>query len=137
MEPLVVDSNIIVASFLQSEAGYNDARQYINGLEIGDYVFHSPMLLVVEVMSAISRRAQRNRLALLAVWKQNIVDWETNNQLFLYPLDRDRMNQAAEISAQYSLRGADSVMAALAEELDMPLRTFDREILGRFPRATS
>lgn len=125
-----------MASFLQSEARHDDARQYINGLEIGDYIFHSPMLLVVEVMSAISRRAQRKRLALLATRKQNVVDWEMNDQLVLYPLDRDRMNRAAELSERHRLPGADSVMAALAEELNMPLRTFDGEILDRFPRAS-
>jgi len=136
MEPIVVDSNIIVASFLEAEAFHEQGLEYVNKLERGDFIFHVPMLVVVEVMSAISRRATKNRLALMITWNQNTVDWESSGQINLYPLDRDRMDQAINIAQSHRLRGADSVVAALAEELGMPLKTFDGEILARFPRAS-
>ena len=128
---------MIVASFLESEAHHENARQYINGLENGNFVFHLPMLVVVEVMSAIRRRAVNNWVALVSVWKQNVFDWENTGKIVLYPLNRDRMNRAVDLAEQILLRGADSVTAALAEELDMPLRTFDSEILARFQRASA
>ena len=131
-----MDSNIIVASFLESEDFHQRGQEYISGLESGDYLFHLPMLVVVEVTSAISRRAQRNRQALLATWKQNIIDWERDGKIALYELDRGRMDKAVNTAERHRLRGSDSVIAALAEELDMPLKTFDTEVLGRLLRAS-
>ena len=131
-----MDSSVIVASFLDTEARHDDAYQYIDGLENGEHIFHLPMLVVIEVASAIGRRALKNRAALLAVWRKNIVDWERDRKLFLYPLNRERMRRAVISAEQHRLRGADSVVAALAEELDMPLKTFDTEIQDRFERAS-
>jgi predicted nucleic acid-binding protein len=135
MEHIVVDSNIIVASFLQSDYWYREGQEYITGLENGDYLFHLPMLVVVEVTSAISRRAQRERLAILTRARKSIADWERDGKLVLYPLDRDRMVKAIDIAIRDRLKGPDSVIAALAEELSMPLRTFDTELQQRFTRA--
>ncbi len=64
-----------------------------------------------------------------------MIDWEQDGILFLYPLDRDRMERASGIAVRYLLRGSDSVFAALAEEMDIPIKTFDQEILDRFPSA--
>ena len=132
----MVDSDVIVASFLDFETHHNDARHYIDGLENGDYVFHLPMLVVVEVTSAIRRKARNNRVAFLNVWQQNVVDWEQDGKLVLYSLDRDRMNNARNVAERYGLRGSDSVIAALAEELRFSLRTFDQEILDRYGQAS-
>jgi predicted nucleic acid-binding protein len=135
MEHIVVDTNVIVASCLESEDFHQAGQNYITGLEGEDYVFHLPMLVVVEVMATINRRAQRNRLALLVTWKQNFADWERDGKLVLYPLDRGRMDSAANIAIRDRLKGPDSVIAALAEELGMTLRTFDTELQSRFQRA--
>ena len=135
MERIVVDSNIIVSSFLVQEDFHQRAQIYINGLERGDYIFHLPMLVVVEVMAAISRQAQRDRLPLLARARKSVADWERDGKIVLYELDRDRMDSAVSAAEQYRLRGSDVVVAALAEELDMSLKTFDREILARFSRS--
>jgi predicted nucleic acid-binding protein len=136
MEQIVVDSIVIVASFLDWEDFHQGGQSYINGLETGDYTFHLPMLVVVEVTSAISRRAQRGRQALLMTWKQNVTDWERDGKLFTYPLERDRMENAVNIAIRDRLRGSDVVIAALAEELAMPLKTFDQEVLDRFSGAS-
>lgn len=136
MESLVIDSNIFVASFLVNEDKHQQAQQYINGLERGDYTFHAPMLVNVEVTSAIRRRAIRNWIMLASIWKQNVVDWERDGSLILYPLDRDRMDGAAGVALQYGFSGQDSVFAQLALELDVPIKTFDKELLDRFPTAS-
>ena len=132
MVDVVVDSNVIVASFLEWEDFHQRGSNYIAGLENGDYTFHLPMVVVVEVMSAIGRRARRNRQALLRTWQQNVADWERDGRIILYPLDRDRMNHAADTAARLRLSGQDSVVASLSEELAMTLISFDREILARY-----
>lgn len=136
MEPIVVDANVIVASFLATEEFHQRSRIYVDGLEYGDYFFHLPMLVVVEVVSAINRRAQENRLALLARAKKTLSEWESSGRITLYPLDRDRMEDAMRVSEQRRLRGADSVVAALAEELNVTLKTFDMQVIARFPKAS-
>jgi len=46
------------------------------------------------------------------------------------------MEISITIAEQNRLRGADSVIAALAEELDVPVKTFDQEILARCLKAS-
>ena len=56
--------------------------------------------------------------------------------LILYPLDRDCMDKAVDIAQLYRLRGLDCVFAELALDLDVPIKTFDKELLDRFPTAS-
>ncbi len=133
----MIDSSIIVSYLVESDQFHQMALPYINGLEAGDYAVHVPMLVPVEVIAAISRRDPLpNRLAIHLRWRQTISDWEEAGKITLYPLNRDRMNNAINITPQNRLSGADSVVASLAYELDMSLKTFDREILERFQRAS-
>jgi predicted nucleic acid-binding protein len=136
MERLVVDSNILAASFIEGDEFHERSQQYIIGLENSNYIFHLPMLVIVEVIATISRRAQRNRQALLVRAQKSLTEWEDNGKIILYPLDRERMEISIIIADQNRLRGADSVIAALAEELDVPVKTFDQEILARFLKAS-
>ncbi len=136
MEPIVVDANVIVASFLEPEEFHQQSLIYTDGLEHGDYIFHLPTLVIVEIVSAISRRAQKNRLALLARVKKSLSDWEAGGRIILYPLDQHQMANAVRVAEERRLRGADSVVAALADELRMPLKTFDLQIIARFPQAS-
>lgn len=137
MEQVVVDSSVLVASFLPHDHFHQKSLSHIEGLEAGDYVFHLPMLVWVEVIASVNRRAQKNRVALLSRAKQSLDAWETAGKMVLYPLDRDRMEEAGTTAERLRLRGADAVVAALAEELDLPLRAFDQEILERVPKASA
>ncbi len=136
VEQVVVDSSVLAASFLPDDSFHQQSLSYIDGLEAGDYIFHLPMLVWIEVLASVSRRARRNRVSLLSRARQSFGSWESAGKIILYPLDRDRMNRAVNISERYSLRGADSVVAALADELDLPLRAYDREILERYELAS-
>ncbi len=109
---------------------------YIIGLESGDYNFHLPILVIVEVISAVSRQVKRNRIAALARVNASFSEWERTGKIVLYTLDRERMEHAIGIAIRFRLKGADSVIAALAEELAIPLKTFDSEVLDRFQRAS-
>ena len=137
MENVVVDSNIIISYLVESDAFHQSSQPYIAGLENGEYTFHLPMLVPVEVTAVISRvDGIPNRLAILNGWQQTLLDWERDGKIILYPLDRGRMDNAVNIAQIHRLRGADSVIASLAEELHAPLKTFDMEVLARFQRAS-
>lgn len=137
MESIVVDSSILVASFLVHEEKYREAAKYITDLERGDYIFHLPMLVIAEVIAAISRQPAANRLALLARPDQSLRTWEQYGKISLYSLDRNRLELSVTIAQQDRLRGAEPVVAALSEELRFPLKTFDEEILTRFSQAST
>jgi predicted nucleic acid-binding protein len=135
MEHVVIDSSVLVAYLLESDEFHQRSRHYVDGLEKGDYTFHLPMLVAVEVMASVSRRPQGNRLAIINAWQRTLLDWESDGKAILYPLDRNRMDSAVNIAQRHRLRGSDAVIAALAEELGMPLRTFDTELQQRFHQA--
>lgn len=133
----MIDSNIIVSYLVESDPFHQMALPYIGGLENEDYTFHLPMLVPIEVTAVISRKDPLpNRLAILARWQKTMSDWERGGKIVLYPLDRGRMENAVSIAQGTRLRGADSIIAALAEELDLPLRTVDGEMLDRLERAS-
>ena len=131
---MVVDSSVIAAFFIAEDAHHAEARTYIDGLERGDYVFHLPMLVVVEVSAAIRRRSRDWRRS-YRIWQAMLEQWEREGKVTLYPLTRERMEGAALAALGRRLRGADSIISGLAEELNMPLRTFDRELRERGPGA--
>ncbi len=94
------------------------------------------MLVIAELIGTMSRIPTANRLALLARTNQSLREWERSGKISLYPLDRERLELALTVAQRDRLRGADSVIAALAEELGLPLKTFDEEILNRFSQAS-
>jgi predicted nucleic acid-binding protein len=136
MDQIVVDSNVLIAYLVESDEFHQRSQNHINGLENGDYTFHLPMLVMVEVVATLNRSPQKNRLAILNAWQQTISDWERSGKVVFYPLDRNRMEFAINFTKQRRLRGADSVIAGLADELGMPLKTFDKEILARYLQAS-
>ena len=133
-QPQVVDSSVLAAFFLKDDVHHVEASAYIDRMERGDYVFHLPMLVVVEV-SAVIRRRRRSWRHLHTQWQEKLARWEREGKVTLYPLNRERMESAAASALARRLSGADSVISALAEELAMPLKTFDRELLARGPGA--
>ena len=134
-EPIVVDSSVIVASYIPGEPNHSLGVEYMDGLDRGDYIFHLPMLVVVEVSAAIRRRVRRWQRP-YNKWQLDLARWEREGRVFLYPMNQERMEHSVVTALNHSLRGADSVVAALAEELNMPLRTFDNEHLERWPGAS-
>jgi predicted nucleic acid-binding protein len=136
LEAIVVDSDVLVASFLESEPHHAEARHYIDALENGDCIFHLPMLVPVEVVSAIWRRTQKLGVTLVTRARISLQDWESTGKMLLYPLNRERMDLGMDAALNYRLRGTDSIVASLADELSMPLRTFDHEMQRRSPRAS-
>lgn len=134
-EPLVVDSSVIAASYILRDEHHELGREYTDALERGEYVFHLPMLVVVEVSAAIRRRVPRWQ-PVFNRWQGDILRWERDGKVILYPMSRERMENSVIAARHRRLRGADSVVAALAEELNVRLRTFDGELLQRGPEAS-
>lgn len=88
----------------------------------------------MEVCSAILRRTKSPASAYLA--KREIESWAEEGCLKLYAVNERRMKRAQQIILRDRLKGADAVIAEVAEELKIPLITFDEEILKRLSGGT-
>ena len=137
MEHIVLDANVVAASFPEEDKFHQESQTYIEGLESGDYTIHLPMLVMVEVVSAIWRRTQKQGMAFVTRARTSLQGWESSGRLVPYPLDERRMALAMDAAIKYRLSGADSIVSFLADELDMPFVTFDSTLQRRVPRASA
>lgn len=133
MADFVVDSTVWVAALVSNDPHHQRAQQFFQEFRQGLHLCHLSRLVLVEVCAAIIRRTQSRGLG-LAVHGE-FIKWGQQGLIRWYDLDAQRMEQAVGASMSYRLRGADSVIVALADELQIPVRTFDNEILQRYPKA--
>ncbi len=133
MREEVIDSNVFIAAFLKGDKHHNKTVPLIEDLHLGKQVFHVSMLVPIEVCGAIIRRTKSPIDAHIA--KRDLELWVKEGKIKLYELDRQRMDKAAEIAVRDELKGADAIIAQVAEELKLPLRTFDGEFSKRFKGA--
>ena len=117
-----VDASVFVNGFNPYEAGHEESRRLLTLLQEQAAPIVAPTLLLPEVAAAIGRGRQDATLVLI-------------------PLDTTLAQQAADIAAQYRLRGSDAVYAAVALRFGSTLVTLDREqrervdgvLLTRYP----
>lgn len=135
MEDVVGDSSLLVAYFLESDAFHQSAREFMAELDSSGNKLDLPMIAMVETISAIRRRLGQNSQTTLNDAIATIQQWEQQEKVIFYPLNRERMEAALGMAEAIALRGADSIVAALSEELGIALKTYYNEILRRFQRA--
>ena len=135
MQDVVADSSLLTAYFLESDVFHQSAREFMAELDSGGHKLHLPMVVMVETISAIRRRLGQNSQTTVNDAFATIYQWEQQEKVVFYPLNRERMEAALGLAEGIALRGADSIIAALSEELGIALKTYDNEILRRFQRA--
>jgi predicted nucleic acid-binding protein len=121
-----VDASVWVNSFDQREAGHDMSRRVLELLRDQVVPVVLPYLVLAEVAGAVSRTrnnpAQALGLATAIAQLANVT---------LISLDAGIAQQAAHLAAQYGLRGADAVYAAVALQANCTLITLDNEHLAR------
>ncbi len=120
--PFVVDASVFLNAFNPSETGHADSYRFLDRLQAGAIPTISPTLLLPEVAAAIGRGRQDTELAQAFARTLSRLA-----HLVLVPLEIGLAQQAADIAAQYRLRGADAVYAAVALRFACPLVTLDDE----------
>jgi len=125
-----VDASVFVNGFNPYEAGHEESRRLLALLQEQAAPIVVPTLLLPEVAAAIGRGRQDADLA-----REFAAALSRLPHLVLIPLDTTLAQQAADVAAQYQLRGSDAVYAAVALRFGSTLITLDREQRERVTNA--
>jgi predicted nucleic acid-binding protein len=122
---MIVDASVWVAIFRENDVHHGASVAFLDLAVANQQDLNIPNLALAE----ITRQTGKARLATRTV----------RAVLALPRVQRHGLNdalgdRAAALAASCKLRGADAVFVALAEALDQPLITLDREILERSSR---
>ena len=117
-----VDASVFVNGFNPYEAGHEESRRLLALLQEQAAPIVVPASLLPEVAAAIGRGRQDADLA-----REFAAALRRLPHLVLIPLDTTLAQQAADVAAQYQLRGSDAVYVAVALRFGSTLITLDRE----------
>ncbi len=118
----VVDASVWVSRLVPQDVHHAASRRWLEQRAAGGGLIVAPVLLLVEVAGAISRRTGDPQLAHRAVGQILRIP-----ALRLVPLDHRLAEAAADLAADLGLRGADAVYVATARHLGVPLVTWDED----------
>lgn len=117
-----LDANIFVRDLDTREPNHAECHALLAALKLGAHRIVVPGLALAEVAGAISRTRRDPIAGRLAAQLLS----ETANITFV-PLDPALAQAAAELAADYALRGADAVYVAVARRHGCTLVSLDRE----------
>ena len=117
-----VDASVFLNAFNPYEDGHEESHRLLARLQEEATPIIVPTLLLPEVAAAVRRGRQDDELA-----REFAATLGRLPHLVLVPLDATLAQQAADVAAQYGLRGSDAVYAAVALRFGSTLVTLDRE----------
>lgn len=122
----VVDASVWVSLLVASDVHHHASRQWLEEHVTQGGQLVAPILALAEVAGAISRRTGAVQLG-----TQALDTLQRLPALRLVALDRRLGEAAGRAAAELGLRGADAVYVALAQQLRLPLITWDNEQIGK------
>ena len=131
MDDAVVDASVFVSRLLTNDVHHGATTAWFSERTSAGGFFVVPAIMPAEVAGAVSRRldgrvARRAVEGLLRIPSLRVV-----------AIDRRLGERAAELAADLGLRGADATYAAIADQLKIPLVTWDGEQRTRAARAVA
>jgi predicted nucleic acid-binding protein len=122
----VIDASVWVSRFLNDDTFHNISRSWLLETVASGQPLVGPTIVLAEVSGAIARRTGDTQFGYQIVHQIQQIPT-------LQPITVDvTLGQlAAQIASERRLRGADAVYVAVAKQLDLPLITWDRELLNR------
>jgi predicted nucleic acid-binding protein len=133
----VLDASVCVALFNDREPGHDAAMAWLSAASSGPELVVAPVILLPEVAAALARgTAERRAASSTATAAADAIATaiellRSRRILELFPLDEALAAHAAALAGRLGLRGADALYVALADQLAMPLVSFDRQQLER------
>jgi predicted nucleic acid-binding protein len=118
----VVDASVWVSRLVSADVHHSISQKWLEAFVAGGGQCVAPVLLLAEVAGAISRRTTEPRLGQAAL--KLLLRMPA---LRIVNVERRLGMSAAQLAADLGLRGADAVYVALAQQLKVPLITWDQE----------
>ena len=123
---MVVDASVWVGVFLLQDVHHGTCRAWLSREITARALLAIPIHCLAEASGAVTRRT-----GLSAHGRRAVRDLLTTPGLELVPIDIGLAREAADAAADYFLRGADALYAALAHRLNLPLVMLDAELRRR------
>jgi predicted nucleic acid-binding protein len=124
----VIDASVHVADMSLQEPHHAEAQALMSRVVAEGWTVYLPMIVLPEIASAISRGTGRPALG------QRLVTTLKRVPYFeLIPVDEALGQLAAELAAEYRIRGCDAVYVPLAQQREATLITLDRQQRERVP----
>ena len=117
-----LDASVFLNAFNPYEVGHEESRRLLARMQDEGVPIIVPTLLLPEVAAAVGRGRDDTDLA-----RRFAAGLRKLPHLILVPLDEALALQAADVAAQYRLRGSDAVYAAVALRFGSTLVTLDQE----------
>ena len=128
---VVIDASVLVADIRPEEPHHAEARTFLQRAASEGWAIYLPALdsiVLPEIAAAISRGTGDPILARRFVAAvQRIPHYD------ILPVLRDLSELAADLAAEYRIRGCDAVYVALAQQHGATLITLDRQQRERVP----
>ena len=122
----VVDASVWVSRLVPADACHPTSQKWLEAFVGGGGQCVAPVLLLAEVAGAISRRTTEPHLGQAAL--KMLIRLPA---LRIVPVERRLGLGAAQLAGDLGLCGADAIYVALAQQLKVPLITWDQEQLSR------
>jgi predicted nucleic acid-binding protein len=128
----VVDASVWVSHLVSTDSYHPASQEWLERQVARLEVVASPAILLAEVGGAVARRTGDSQLG-----TQALALMQRLPNLQVLEIDATFARFSADLAADLRLRGADAMHVALAQRLDIPLITWDREQLHRGLAAVS
>ena len=123
---VVIDASVWVSMFIPQDVYQAPSRLWLENYTTGGSFLTAPAFLLVEVAAAIARRTQQVLLA-----QQAVQYLTTFGSLQLVTIDSLLIKDAIDAAINSRLRAGDAIYVALAQQLGIPLVSWDNEQLRR------
>jgi predicted nucleic acid-binding protein len=121
-----IDASVYVNALRPPEVGSADSQSFLGYVTDHSLPVVSPTLLLVELAAVLARGHDNASDSIALAWAMQAFpnySWR--------PLNLELARTASVLAAQYRLRGADAVYAAVAQQESLVLVTLDRQQLER------
>jgi predicted nucleic acid-binding protein len=124
-----IDASVLVASIIKADRFHDESDRFLQHTVARGIGLVAPGIMLIESACAVARRTGSEELA-----RATTTDL-LGNEFFSLTLDGDdgaeSVLETIALGTRLRLKGADAIYAATAERHDVPLVTWDRELIAR------
>lgn len=125
---LTIDASVFVSRLRKGDEAHDVSREFLEALPGRPILTILPTLVQPEITGAVRRFSGEPSIA-----RRGLEVLDTMPNLNLAPVDRRVATEAANLAAEFGLKGADAIYVSVARLFDTTLVTLDRRQRERSP----